>query len=193
MSSADVTSCRPLQKEDGMRTALASPVVQRMVTITMATMLAGKVSSRGFSNVDFSYICRFSARDLLMRFHYGLGVGHLHAHQSVASSRPGSIPQYSSPAEHEFDMEIGDTQTQDQPAASSSSDHDFRSLNHQPDKIVEDIVNAQSLDEIERDSDDVDNPEFSLADHDHLDWEDVESDSGDSISVDEEDVEGWTG
>jgi hypothetical protein len=29
---------------------------------------------------------RFSAQDLLMRYHWGLGVGHLHAHQPVITS-----------------------------------------------------------------------------------------------------------
>jgi hypothetical protein len=41
------------------------------------------------SDVDFK-ILRFSERDLLMRYHWGLGVGHLHAHQpgSTASRIP---------------------------------------------------------------------------------------------------------
>ncbi|KAI0054668.1 hypothetical protein BV25DRAFT_1816733, partial [Artomyces pyxidatus] len=33
------------------------------------------------------YICRFSERDLLMRYHWGLGIGHMHAHDTTATSR----------------------------------------------------------------------------------------------------------
>lgn len=36
------------------------------------------------------YFDRFSDRDLLMRYHWGLGVGHLHAHGPI--SNPSHIP-----------------------------------------------------------------------------------------------------
>jgi hypothetical protein len=40
-------------------------------------------------NPDLNY--RFSDRDLLMRYHWGLGVGHLHAHQSTSSYQSKGI------------------------------------------------------------------------------------------------------
>jgi hypothetical protein len=34
------------------------------------------------------FIHRFSAPDLMMRYHWGLGVGHYHAHQPTMTSEP---------------------------------------------------------------------------------------------------------
>jgi hypothetical protein len=36
---------------------------------------------------------RFSTRDLLMRYHWGIGVGHLHAHQANPSHTPIQLDQ----------------------------------------------------------------------------------------------------
>jgi hypothetical protein len=36
---------------------------------------------------------RFSEQDLLMRYHWGLGVGHLHAHQSQPAATAGRVPE----------------------------------------------------------------------------------------------------
>jgi len=56
---------------------------------------------------------RFSARDLLMRYHYGLGVGHLHAHQFVASSYSSDVSEGLQSTGHELDVDLaGQTQGQ---------------------------------------------------------------------------------
>lgn len=64
------------------------PIVLRMVKITISTMSLGTFCDSDTMIVILTLMPRFSARDLLMRYHWGLGVGHLHAHQPVTSDEP---------------------------------------------------------------------------------------------------------
>jgi len=57
-----------------------------MVKITISTMSLSTFCDSDTMIVILTLMPRFSARDLLMRYHWGLGVGHLHAHQPVTTS-----------------------------------------------------------------------------------------------------------
>ncbi|KAF8237944.1 hypothetical protein L208DRAFT_1506424, partial [Tricholoma matsutake] len=85
MSCMGVTSYQPLQKENDERMGLASHAVPRIVKITINTTLIGVFIAYLLLLISF-YSPRFSDRDLLMRYHWGLGVGHFHAHQSALTS-----------------------------------------------------------------------------------------------------------
>jgi hypothetical protein len=62
--------------------------VPRTVKITIATTLAGKFNDYLRHNLmlTFKTKFRFSERDILMRYHWGQGVGHFHAHQPSGTS-----------------------------------------------------------------------------------------------------------
>jgi L-alanine-DL-glutamate epimerase-like enolase superfamily enzyme len=50
---------------------------------------------------------RFSERDLLLRYHWGLGIGHIHAHQAAATSEKHSqLAECEWQEEEETDQEI---------------------------------------------------------------------------------------
>jgi hypothetical protein len=97
---------------------------------------------------------RFADRDILMRYHWGLGVGHIHAHQPVAwsghdSEDPRDVPSPGREPEEASATYSGNTQTGN-----------------------------------DSDGDDTDNPELDLEDRDLEGWEDVESeDSEDGYGV----------
>jgi hypothetical protein len=108
-------------------------------------------------------ICRFSDRDLLMRYHWGLGVGHLHAHQHVVTRIPENILGLQS-------LECETSERQD-----------------------EDDNNVQTQDGNCSDVCDSDSLEFSLKDSDLEEWEDYESgtEHGDQNEyAEEEDITG---
>jgi hypothetical protein len=113
-------------------------------------------------------ISRFSERDLLMRYHWGLGVGHIHAHQHTVPL--AAIPRTDSP----------DVQ-----------------LEHEPDATLDvNEINIQiDLQDGNSDVYHSDNPELGLEDRELEGWEDVESDGseggdeGGDGEGDEEDME----
>jgi hypothetical protein len=122
-----------------------------MVWITIVTMLDGKTSHLGQIQM-LTLIPSFSERDLIMRYHWGLGVGHVHAHRPAATTShiPEEVQGIHSP-EHE----------PEETAGGGNSDND---------------LNAQLLDE-NSDVYNSDDPELGLEDCDPDGWEDVESDN----------------
>lgn len=104
---------------------------------------------------------RFSTRDLLMRYHWGLGVGHLHAHR----------PRLTSSFGYNADGPDQDEIHQDLPTNVESKETQ-----------VEDGAS---------DSYESDNPELGLEISDLEDWEDMETDSetDDSISSSDGSIE----
>ena len=97
---------------------------------------------------------RFSDWDLLMRYHWGQGVGHLHVHQSTSRCIPDQPPE--------------------QPIVVDALDDP--GTEELPDSEGLDINAADMDDDI---SDESNNLEFALKDHDVEDWGDVESDTAD--------------
>ena len=88
MCYEDAILFQPLQKAGDRQMGLVCPVVPKMAKITTYIMLEGKSLSSDTSlsipvNVG---ILRFSDRDLLMCYHWGLGVSHFHAHQKFTST-----------------------------------------------------------------------------------------------------------
>ena len=110
-----------------------------------------------------TFIHSFSAPDLMMRYHWGLGAGHHHAHQPTSSSHRDNASQ---PITHE----PGDTQDSNlEPEGPSCSN-----------------VDALGNDDLEYISDD---PELGLEDR-HLPdegWQDT--DGGGHSGSDSEDIE----
>src|SRR5882762_1063693 len=99
---------------------------------------------------------RFSERDLLMRYHWGLGVGHLHAHQPAGIPRIPEQPDAVDARLHECDIEEGfDANNVDVPIQDADSD-----------------------------TGDFDDPELSLEDRNFEGWEDVESEGSVDMDVD---------
>jgi hypothetical protein len=100
-----------------------------------------------------------------MRYHWGLGVGHVHAHQHSATS--GLIPQ-------------GDTQEMALPEREAEE------------RLDQNIANTHSETQAEHESSDVehsDNPELGMEDR-HLEgWEDDESEDSESDEGRDEDME----
>jgi hypothetical protein len=136
-------------------------VVPRIAKTTRYIMLAGE-----FSNVTMSptltqiQIRRFSDQDLLMRYHWGLGVGHLHVHGSTSTS--SCI----------LDKSI------------DTSDDLFAD----PEPLGGRDMHATDMDSSA--SYESDNSEMALEDRDLEGWEDVEgdtSDDGNDIDHDSED------
>jgi hypothetical protein len=97
---------------------------------------------------------RFSDRDLVMRYHWGLAVGHLHVHQPISMSGP--IP--------------GDPES-----PRNTQDDDDQFPDFEVDKLSDENAHAQDGDSIDYDSD---NPDLGLEERDLEGWEDVETDSG---------------
>ena len=93
-------------------------------------------------------VIRFSERDILMRYHWGLGVGHFHAHQPTG--RPS----------HNY--EESDTQYVHSPECENEV------------RMDENDVNTCIQDE-NSDVCDSDDPELDLEDREHEGWDDVES------------------
>ena len=85
MFCVGATSYQPLQKENDKRMGLVSHTVPRTVRITINTLLAGGFITCSLVLIQL-YPPRFSDRDLLMHYHWGLGVGHFHVHQSASTS-----------------------------------------------------------------------------------------------------------
>lgn len=122
-------------------------------------------------------IHRFSAPDLMMRYHWGLGVGHYHAHQPTSGLHRDITSQ-------PITNEPGDTQ-------------DNQSSNLEPEGTSDSNVDALGDDDFEYISDD---PELGLEDR-HLPdegWQDTDTDadggghsSSDSEDIEEEDYTGW--
>ena len=82
-------------------------------------------------------ILRFSDRDLLMRYHWGLGIGHLHAHRPASTS------------ESRISDELRDTELEDE-HADLEQDEDSA---HLPD--ADNAVDIYESDGSESDLDDV--------------------------------------
>jgi len=97
---------------------------------------------------------RFSDRDLVMRYHWGLAVGHLHVHQPISMSGP--IP--------------GETGS-----LMNTQDDDDQLPDFEADKLSGEHACAQNGDSIDYESD---NPELGSEERDLEGWEDVETDSG---------------
>jgi hypothetical protein len=123
-----------------------------------------------------NFIHRFSAPDLMMRYHWGLGVGHFHAHQPTSSLHHNITSQ-------PITNEPGDTQD------NQSSNMDAEGTSYRNADVLED-------DDLEYISDD---PELGLEDR-HLPdegWQDTDTDGtggdsgSDSEDVEEEDYTGW--
>ena len=78
-----VTLYLHLQVENYIPTLLVSPVVQMTVATTTDTMWIGSCHPASRVNLLIWHIfwCRFADRDMLMHYHWGLGVGHLYSHQ----------------------------------------------------------------------------------------------------------------
>ena len=100
-----------------------------------------------------------------MRYHWGLGVGHLHAHQHSAIS--GRIPQ-----EDDQEMELTEREAEE--------------------RLVQNIADALPEIQAEHESSDVehsDNPELGLEDR-HLEgWEDNESEDSERGESRDEDTD----
>ena len=126
-----------------------------------------------------SFIHRFSAPDLMMRYHWGLGVGHYHAHQPTSSLHHDITSQL-------ITNEPGDTQ-------------DNQSSNLEPKGTSYRNADALGDDDLEYISD---NPELGLEDR-HLPdegWQDTDTDGtsdddghsgSDYEDIEEEDYTGW--
>jgi hypothetical protein len=95
-----------------------------------------------------------------MRYHWGLGVGHLHAHHSASTS--AHIP------------DSGDTDAQD--GGSADLEHPELGPSH---KNVHFGMEGHETDE------ESDNPELSLDDDDPEGWQDVDADGSDDGSDDD--------
>jgi hypothetical protein len=90
-----------------------------------------------------------------MRYHWGLGVGHLHAHQPVPSpSRIPDEPLSGTKDDHYVDPELCKSPRDVSPGTDSASD----------------IIMYES-----------DNPELGLDDHELEGWQDVETDSSNDL------------
>jgi hypothetical protein len=167
MSCVGVTFYQPLHKENGKRMASVSHAVPRTVKITINTLLAGEFIT---CLLILVLLCspRFSDRDLLMRYHWGLGVGHFHAHQSAATLGCVSDLAEDSQDIQAPDMEpreaFGETLAQ---ANDRGSDMDYES----------------------------DNPELCLQDRDLEGWDDIEMDDVEDGDGDEDigELEDFTG
>lgn len=162
-----VISYQPLQKENDKRMGLVSRAVPRMVKITINTTLTGGFIAYLLLPIS-SYSPRFSDRDLLMRYHWGLGVGHFHAHQSALTS--GCISDLTEDAE--------ETQV--------------------PDPGLQETLGESHAQDNDRDSDSMgyesEKPELCLEDLDLEGWDDVEMDDGEDGDGDgDEDPEDFTG
>ena len=97
---------------------------------------------------------RFSNRDLVMRYHWGLVVGHLHVHQPISMSGP--IPgKTGSPM--------------------NTQDGNGQLPYFEADKLSGEHARPQDRDSTDCESD---NPELGLEERDLEGWEDVETDSG---------------
>jgi hypothetical protein len=126
-----------------------------------------------------TFIPRFSAPDLMMRYHWGLGVGHYHAHQPTSSLHHN----ITSPP---ITNEPGDNQ-------------DNQSSNLEPEG-----TSYSNVDALGNDSDNLeyisDDPELGLEDR-HLPdegWQDTDTDAdggghscSDCEDIEEEDHTGW--
>ena len=139
--------------------------------IIINTLLAG-----GFITYSLILILlyppRFSDRDLLMRYHWGLGVGHFHAHQSASTS--GCVSDL---AEDAQDIQVPGMEPQE--------------------ALGETLAQAN-----DRGGSDIgyesDNPELSLEDRDLEGWDDIEMDDigdgdGDDDLEDIGELEDFTG
>jgi hypothetical protein len=113
------------------------------------------------SNTDL-LIIRFSERDLIMRYHWGLAVGHLHAHQHTCTPGPCT------PGHNQ-----GEPDTQDD----HSPDHEDEA------GVDESNVNTEVQD---GNSDDL---ELGFEDREHEGWDDVESEGGGEDGLERVDLE----
>ena len=89
-----------------------------------------------------------------MQYHWGQGIGHLHAHQCSSQCIPKSTVAIDA---------LDDPGTDELPSSEALA------------------TNAADMDDID---DKLDNPEFSLRDYDVEGWEDVESDTADNDGLD---------
>ncbi|KAF8218408.1 hypothetical protein L208DRAFT_1351762 [Tricholoma matsutake] len=117
------------------------------------------------------YPPRFSDRDLLMRYHWGLGVGHFHAHQSASS-----LGCVSDVAEDAQDIQVPDVELQE------ASEESPAQANNRGSDMGYDSESE--------------NPELCLEDRDLEGWDDIEmddvedGDDGDEVIEEPEDFTG---
>ena len=98
---------------------MVSRAVPRMVKITINTLLAGGFAAYLLVLI-LLYPARFSDRDLLMCYHWGLGVGHVHVHQSASTS--GCDSNLAEDAQ-DIDMEL--PEVRDSPAQANDGGSDM--------------------------------------------------------------------
>jgi hypothetical protein len=162
MSCMAATSYPLSQKENDKRMGLASHTVPKMAMITINILLAG-----GFITyllvLTSLYPHRFSDRDLLMRYHWGLGIGHFHAHQLASTSGCASDL-----AEDAQDIQVPDMELQETSAESP----------------------AQASDQASDVGFESDNPELCLEDRDSEGWDDIEMDDIEDGDGDEDEDTG---
>jgi hypothetical protein len=139
---------------------LVSHAVPRMVQITINTLLAGGFAAYLLVLI-LLYPARFSDRDLLMRYHWGLGVGHFYAHQPASTL--GHVSDMAGDAQ---DSQVPDMELQEASRESLEQPNDKGS-------------------DMGYDSD---NPELSLEDRDLEGWDDIEMDDGDEDEDEDEDI-----
>jgi hypothetical protein len=142
---------------------LVSHAVPRMVKITINTLLAGRFAAYLLVLI-LLYPARFSDRDLLMHYHWGLGVGHFHAHQPASA-----LGRVSDLAGDPQDFQVPDVELQEA----------LREPLEQPNDRGSDVGY------------DSDNPELHLEDHNLEGWDDIEMDDvehGDEDEDEDEDI-----
>ena len=117
-----VTLYQLLQMDDN-----AWTVLQRLRTVVIL-MIGGIITSTGaflckFSFTDLNVVSRFADRDMLMRYHWGLGVGHVYAHESTTESVKETLQ---APSRFEPDIVIPDCHI-DMDEKDSDGNSSFRS------------------------------------------------------------------
>jgi hypothetical protein len=142
-----------------------------MVMIIINTLLAGGFITYSLILI-LLYTPRFSDRDLLMCYHWGLGVGHFHAHQSASTS--GCVSDL---AEDAQDIQVPGMEPQEAlgETLAQANDHGGSDIGYE-----------------------LDNPELSLEDCDLEGWDDIEMDDvgdgdGDDDLEDIGELEDFTG
>jgi hypothetical protein len=98
-----------------------------------------------------------------MRYHWGLGVGHFHAHQPHATATSSYTPCQPEDTKNDHDAESG--------VAEGSDTYDGHKLSAELGDNASDVYES-------------DNSELGLDDRDPEGWEDVESESDDGSDLD---------
>jgi hypothetical protein len=139
---------------------------------------------------------RFSERDLLMRYHWGLGVGHLYTRQ------PSGTSAYISKGPSTYDVNSPEPSPRDVEPPEPTHDADLPELPtadiespEQEWRLGENNVDTQIQDRNSGDSDDNDD-ELGFEDREHVGWDNVETEESegegenDAEDMSEEDFTG---